>query len=130
MKDKTIRPLRRHKILAAQKRIPKTLSIGEETLAQQCQAYKFTPERELKFCEGRKWAFDFAFPESMIAIEVEGGTSFGKSRHSRGEGFENDCRKYNAAMALGWRVFRFTTDMVKRGEAIDLILIAVIPKYL
>jgi very-short-patch-repair endonuclease len=97
-------------------KIPQPLSIGEETFAQHCQAYGLKPEREFKFCEGRKWAFDFAFPEEMVAIEIEGGTAFGKSRHSRGEGFENDCRKYNAATDLGWRVLRFTTAMVQKGE--------------
>lgn len=111
-------------------KIPKPLSMGEETFALQCQAYKFTPEREFKFIEGRKFAFDFAFPEAMIAIEIEGGTSFGKSRHSRGEGFENDCRKYNAATSLGWRVFRFSTAMVQKGEAIDLLLTAMFPEDL
>lgn len=101
--------------------IPRPLSLGESTFALQCQAYKFTPEREYRFCEGRKYAFDFAFPDSMVAIEIEGGTSFGMSRHSRGVGFEGDCRKYNAATALGWKVYRFSTEMVQRGEAIDLL---------
>jgi very-short-patch-repair endonuclease len=103
-------------------KIPQPLSVGEETFAQQCQAYGFTPQREFKFCEGRKWAFDFCFTDSMVAIEIEGGTSFGKSRHSFGTGFENDARKYNAATSLGWRVYRFSTEMVQRGEAIDLLL--------
>ncbi len=58
----------------------------------------------------------------MIAIEIEGGTRFGNSRHSRGSGFERDCEKYNLATSLGWRVYRFTTAMVERGEAINLLL--------
>lgn len=102
--------------------IPKPLSVGEETFSLQCQAYKFRPEREFRFCEGRKWAFDFAFPDQMIAIEIEGGTNYGKSRHSYGVGFENDARKYNAATALGWKVYRYTTAMVQRGEAIQPLL--------
>ncbi len=105
--------------------LPKALSVGEECFALQCQAYKFRPEREFKFCEGRKWAFDFCFPDQMIAIEIEGGTNYGKSRHSYGVGFENDCRKYNAATALGWKVFRFSTAMVQRGEAIQPLLNAI-----
>lgn len=108
-------------------KIPQPLSQGEETFAIHCQAHNLTPEREFKFCEGRKWSFDFAFPEPMIAIEIEGGTAFGKSRHSRGEGFNNDCRKYNAATYLGWRVYRFSTAMVLSGEAIDLLLSSIFP---
>lgn len=76
------------------------------------------PTREYRFNADRKWRFDFAWPDIRIAVEVEGGTSFGLSRHSRGEGFEADCEKYNAAAAKGWRVFRFTTQMVKDGRAI------------
>jgi very-short-patch-repair endonuclease len=102
--------------------IPKALSVGEECFALQCQAYKFTPEREYRFCEGRKYAFDFAFPDSMIAIEIEGGTRFGKSRHSRGDGFENDAVKYNTATRLGWKVYRYSTAMVQRGDAINDLL--------
>jgi hypothetical protein len=102
----------------------KPLSVGEETFAQQCRAYQFSPEREYRFCD-RKWAFDFAFPAAMVAIEIEGGTASGVSRHSRGIGFETDCRKYNTATALGWKVYRFTTAMVQRGEAIDLLRIVI-----
>jgi hypothetical protein len=58
----------------------------------------------------------------MTAIEIEGGTAFGKSRHSRGQGFVNDCTKYNAATRLGWKVYRYTTDMVMTGTAINDLL--------
>jgi very-short-patch-repair endonuclease len=110
--------------------LPKPLSVGEEEFALQCKAYGFKPEREYEFVPGRKFRFDFAFPEPMIAFEIEGGTTTGKSRHSKGEGFERDCRKYNLAAALGWRVYRFTTQMVKRGEAIDALKMAIFPEDL
>lgn len=103
-------------------KIPQPLSAGEETFALHCKAHGFTPEREFKFCNGRKWAFDFAFPESKVAIEIEGGTRFGKSRHSRGQGFVNDCEKYNAATRLGWKVYRYSTEMVMLGTAINDLL--------
>ena len=103
-------------------KIPKKLSVGEETLALHCRARGLEPEREYKFAEGRQWAFDFAWPEKMIAVEVEGGTKFGQSRHSKGKGFVDDCHKYNAATRLGWKVYRYTTEMVDRGDAINDIL--------
>jgi len=56
----------------------------------------------------------------MVAVEVEGGTWSG-GRHTTGVGFRNDCEKYNAATALGWRVYRFTSDQVKSGMAIKQI---------
>jgi very-short-patch-repair endonuclease len=105
-------------------KIPKALSEGEEQFALHCKIYKLKPEREYVFAAPRKWAFDFAWPEKKIAVEIEGGTAFGKSRHSRGEGFEKDVRKYNAAALLGWRVLRFTTAMVVSGEAIDSVRVA------
>lgn len=55
----------------------------------------------------RDWAFDFAWPELKLAVEIEGGIWSG-GRHTRGKGFDEDCRKYNSAVKLGWRVYRFT----------------------
>jgi very-short-patch-repair endonuclease len=74
------------------------------------------PEREYRFHETRKWRFDFAWPDRMLAVEVEGGT-WVKGAHSRGKHYESDCIKYNTAALLGWRVLRFTTDMVRDGRA-------------
>jgi len=102
-------------------KIPNPLSIGEETFALQCKAYGLTPIREYQFCD-RKWRFDFAFISRNIAVEIEGGTSFGKSRHSFGGGFEGDAKKYNEATKLGWRVLRYSTAMVERGDAINDVL--------
>lgn len=102
-------------------KIPKALSSGEELFALHCKSYGLQPEREYHFFMARKWAFDFAWPDRKLAVEIEGGTAFGKSRHSQGEGFANDCRKYNHAVVLGWYVLRFTTAMVTSGEAIDAV---------
>lgn len=66
---------------------------------------------EFRFCESRKWRFDFAHPGSRVAIELECGVYSG-GRHTRGSGFEGDCEKYNAAQEQGWRVFRFTGGML------------------
>lgn len=77
----------------------------------------FTLEREYRFHPSRRWRFDFAIPEHMVAIEIEGGT-WARGRHTRGDGYEKDCEKYNTAAFLGWRVFRFTTGMVEDGRAI------------
>ncbi|RME56847.1 hypothetical protein D6779_09890 [Candidatus Parcubacteria bacterium] len=79
------------------------------------------PDREYRFHPERRWRFDFAWPTKKVAIEVEGGT-WTNGRHSRGNGFENDCEKYNEAAILGWTVLRFTTRQVKRGIAIDTVM--------
>ena len=100
-------------------KIPKAGSAGEEAFALHCRAEGLSPVRELAFHPKRKWRFDFAFPEKMIAVEIEGGVG---GRHQRIGGFIGDCYKYNAAAALGWRVFRYTTAMVMSGEGIAEIM--------
>lgn len=82
-------------------------------------------QREYRFARPeRQWRFDFAWPELMVAAEVEGGTRSG-GRHTRGSGYEADCEKYNAAALRGWRVFRFTGAMVLKGQAVGVIAEAI-----
>jgi very-short-patch-repair endonuclease len=93
----------------------------EATLVLHIRAHGLPePAREYRFDPPRRWRFDFAYPAQMVAIEVEGGTWTG-GRHTRPAGFENDCEKYNRAALLGWRVLRFTRDMVLDGRARDVL---------
>lgn len=78
------------------------------------------PVCEFRFAPTRRWRFDLAYPERMLAVEIEGGT-WKYGRHNRPKGFEADIRKYNEAALLGWRVLRVTTGMVESGEAIALL---------
>lgn len=95
--------------------------MSETLLMYQAKALSLpTPEREYRFHHSRKWRADFAWPAHSLLVEVEGG-SWIRGRHQRPKGFENDCRKYNAAACCGFTVLRFTTDMVKSGEAINVI---------
>ena len=75
-------------------------------------------KREYKFHHTRKWRFDFAHIQEKIAVEIEGGT-WVQGRHNRGDGFAKDCEKYNEAARYGWRVYRFPTQLVLNGEAIE-----------
>jgi very-short-patch-repair endonuclease len=68
-------------------------------------------EYEYRFHPTRKWRFDAAFPERMIAVEIDGGAFIG-GRHTRGAGFKRDCEKLNAAALMGWRVFRFLPEQI------------------
>lgn len=78
------------------------------------------PEREVRFHPVRRWRFDLCFPAAMVAVEVDGGT-WTAGRHTRGAGYERDCEKVNEAVALGWRVLRFTSAMVEDGRALATI---------
>jgi len=93
----------------------------EDTLAFYIRAAGLPePEREYRFHPVRRWRFDFAYPDKMMAIECEGGTWSG-GRHSRGQGFEDDCIKYNTAAIMGWVVLRFTGKLINNWYAISVI---------
>jgi very-short-patch-repair endonuclease len=77
------------------------------------------PEPQFRFCD-RLWRLDFAWPDFMIAVEIDGGTYSGGA-HVRGGGVQNDCDKRNRATELGWRVFRYTARDVRSGDAVKQI---------
>lgn len=68
----------------------------------------------------RDWRLDLAWPDLHLAVEADGGIWVG-GRHVRGKGFEDDHRKINAAILLGWRVLRFTAGMIDGGEALPAL---------
>jgi hypothetical protein len=79
------------------------------------------PVMEHKFHPTRKWRFDYAFPESMVAVEVEGGVWTG-GRHTSGAGFLKDMEKYNTALLHGWRVYRVTPKTLTSRDTITDIV--------
>ena len=51
------------------------------------------------------WRFDFAWPDSKLAVEIDGGQWMaGGGRHNT----DGDRLKLNTAATLGWRVLRFS----------------------
>tara|TARA_R100001480_G_scaffold62534_5_gene74820 strand:+ start:451 stop:780 length:330 start_codon:yes stop_codon:yes gene_type:complete len=97
------------------------MSKGEEQLAAQLDGAGIGYEREQMLIPGRRFRFDFLVSGTNLIIEVEGGTWSG-GRHTTGAGFKSDCWKYNKALELGYRVLRYTTDMVTKGEALAQIV--------
>jgi len=75
---------------------------------------------EYRFHARRRWRFDYAWPEQMLALEIEGGVWSG-GRHVRGKGFLGDMEKYNAAALAGWRVLRVTPGQLVDGSAARLV---------
>jgi hypothetical protein len=75
---------------------------------------------EYRFHEKRKWRFDYAWPEKMIALEYEGGI-FTRGGHVRGAHYDSDCEKYNTAAILGWVVIRVTPVMLRDGRAMNML---------
>lgn len=76
--------------------------------------------QRLKDAGLQDWRMDYACLPIRLAVEIEGGAWVG-GRHTRGKGFEDDLRKYGAAMRLGWTIYRCSHAMVRSGEAYDTI---------
>jgi len=96
-------------------------SNAEESLATLIRWHNLPePVREFRFWDGRRYRFDFAWPDRLVAVEVEGG-SWVAGAHTRGKHFESDCIKYDEAALLGWKVLRVTPSMIQSGKAIELI---------
>ena len=67
---------------------------------------------EFRFHPDRRWRFDYACPERMVAVEIEGNI-FNYGRHNNPMGFLRDCEKYGTATSMGWRVLRFAPPSTK-----------------
>lgn len=61
---------------------------------------------------GRNFRFDFAWPAQRIALEIDGGIWMKYGGHTTGRGKHRDCVKDWMATQQGWRVIRWTPDMV------------------
>ena len=111
------KPLTPAQVLAAAERKARREGL-ELALMQQLRALGLTDGMltQHAFHPTRKWRFDFSWPAFRLAMEVDGGTWIGGA-HSRGSGIESDCEKLAAAVILGYRVMRATTNQVKDGTA-------------
>ena len=89
----------------------------EDELAFQILATKLPkPERQYRYAPPRKFAADFAWPAQRLLVEVQGGI-WTRQAHGSIKGVLADIDRLNAATMAGWRLLRFTPDMVKSGAA-------------
>jgi len=75
---------------------------------------------EYKFHPKRKWRFDFAYPYKQVAVEIDGiAWQAGGGRHNT----DDDREKMNSAVAMGWRILRFSGKQIKNdpSECIKLL---------
>ena len=79
-----------------------------ETLLTWCNERALVLQEEYRFDPDRKWRFDWCIESLKVAFEYEGIYSE-QSRHTNRKGYSKDTEKYNAAAALGWRVYRYTS---------------------
>ena len=96
-------------------------SAGESEFALHCRINNINPMPEFQFAKPRRWRADFAFPDAMLLVEIEGG-AWSNGRHTRGSGFIGDMEKYNAAAMLGYFVLRYDPSAVRSGAAIAQVM--------
>lgn len=73
--------------------------------------------KEYQFNKKRQFRFDWCIPSLKIGVEYEGDTYSGKGAHTRGAHYASDCEKYNLAALDGWKVLRYTVDILKDNGA-------------
>lgn len=88
------------------------------------------PTLEHEFHPTRNWRFDYAWPEHMLALEIEGGVFGGtdpatgrryKGAHSSVTGILRDMEKYSEGAVLGWRILRVLPDKLFTQDTVDLV---------
>lgn len=79
----------------------------KEELQKWCDKKGYVLLEEHRFHPHRKFRFDWAIKEIMVALEYEGINSK-KSGHTTMTGYTKDATKYNLAQSEGWKVLRFT----------------------
>lgn len=87
------------------------------------------PLCQYRYADGRKLEADFAWPESRVLVECEGGVTNRRAHGSVG-GIIRDIDRCNAASANGWRRFRCWVGMLedaeKRAEFVRVVATAVL----
>lgn len=81
------------------------------------------PVAQFKAIPGRKFRFDFAWPEKRLLVEIQGGI-WTNGGHSRGAGMKRDHEKANMAAALGYRVMYFNSDFANNPDAHIALVVA------
>lgn len=103
--------------LDAEKR--KALENAFETKARQFGLPAWDTQYKLP---GRRFRWDFAWPEARLLVEVNGGTwSKRRKGHSSGSGIARDYEKANTAALAGYYQLTFDAKMVRSGEAAETV---------
>ena len=80
-----------------------------------------TPVPQYRAIPGRRFRFDFAWPEHRLLVEIQEETAHGKWRKQ-----SQDAEKLNLAQMQGWIVLQFTGSMLRDdpGKCMDMVRIA------
>lgn len=95
-------------------------SLEQELLWQIRMAKVLEPVGQLRFAKPRRFAFDMAWPDRKLALEVNGAV-WTQGRHTRGAGAESDAEKLSLAAIHGWRVLVVCAKHIRSGQALNWI---------
>lgn len=101
--------------------LPSQLVLGstlEQEFAWQIRVSKLpTPVFQYRFLPPRRFRFDVAYPDRMLAVELNGAI-WTQGRHTRGKGATSDAEKLSLAAIEGWRVLIAVPEHVRSGQAL------------
>lgn len=105
-------------VIEPSKPAPKSLEVDrkqsdiEIMLAEQIHLLQLpVPKRNYLFMPGRRLELDFAWPERLIALEVQGMV------HRIAERFKADIEKRALALLAGWRILEVGGQEIRSGQA-------------
>lgn len=75
---------------------------------------------EHRFHPVRRWRFDYAFPDLMIAVEYD-GLMFRSVGHTSLGAIMSDMERTNQAQLLGWTIYRANAKTVANKEFFAVI---------
>lgn len=87
---------------------------------QMCLAGLPAPEAEFCAIPGRRFRWDFSWPDKKVLVEVQGAV-WVKGGHSTGGGITRDAEKNNLAVLAGWKPLIVTAEHIKSGQALRWI---------
>lgn len=94
----------------------------EKMLADQCiEAGILGFVGQYEFHAERNWRIDLAWPAQKLAVEVDGAVHRIKGM------FDRDLEKHQALFFDRWRLLRVSTKQVREGEALKLVMRALVP---
>lgn len=133
--EKDLTPAQRA-LLQAKGALPKTETFAQRTLRragfklledalldQIKQTGLPLPRREVLVVPDRQYRADFAWPDQMLAVEVQGGIwgQDTKSSHAHPKAIERDAEKHSLMAVAGWRLIVVTGKHIETGQAVAWI---------
>ena len=79
------------------------------------------PERQYLIVEDKAWRLDFAWPQFMLAIEVDGGNWI-RGSHTRA----SDYVRRRAIVGHNWRCYSYHTDELASAEGLREVVAEIV----